>query len=98
MILTISCSPNKAVVEQLHEGIQCHTCATRFVAGDHEKYRAHLDWHFRQNKLEQEMEKVAKNRKWFYSISVSCETATTFMSSCCYGCELNHVSFFHQKR
>ncbi|RUS85315.1 hypothetical protein EGW08_006916 [Elysia chlorotica] len=59
---------NKAVVDQLHEGIQCHTCATRFVAQDHEKYRAHLDWHFRQNKLEQEMEKVAKNRKWFYSI------------------------------
>ncbi|CAG5134321.1 unnamed protein product [Candidula unifasciata] len=57
-----------AVIEQLHEGVQCHTCAARFTLGDHEKYRAHLDWHFRQNKLEQEMVKVAKNRKWFYSI------------------------------
>ncbi|CAL1540988.1 unnamed protein product [Lymnaea stagnalis] len=57
-----------SVIEQLHEGIQCHTCAARFTMSDHEKYRAHLDWHFRQNKMEQEMVKVAKNRKWFYSI------------------------------
>ncbi|KAH9496037.1 hypothetical protein Btru_014990 [Bulinus truncatus] len=56
------------VIDQLHDGIQCHTCAARFTINDHEKYRAHLDWHFRQNKMEQEMVKVAKNRKWFYSI------------------------------
>lgn len=58
------------MIEQLHEGVQCHTCGARFTMDDHEKYRAHLDWHFRQNKLEQEMVKVAKNRKWFYSITV----------------------------
>ncbi|KAK0064840.1 zinc finger CCCH domain-containing protein 13-like isoform X2 [Biomphalaria pfeifferi] len=56
-----------SVIELLHEGIQCHTCAARFTMND-VKYRAHLDWHFRQNKMEQEMVKVAKNRKWFYSI------------------------------
>ncbi|XP_059165622.1 uncharacterized protein LOC131948122 [Physella acuta] len=59
----------KSVIEQLHEGIQCNTCAARFTMNDHEKYRAHLDWHFRQNKMEQEMVKVAKNRKWFYPIT-----------------------------
>ena len=66
------------MIEALHEGMQCHTCATRFTMSDHAKYREHLDWHFRQNKMEQEMMKVAKNRKWFYSVMVSekCGSAT----------------------
>lgn len=38
---------------------------------DTEKYREHLDWHFKQNKREKEEMKVAKFRRWYYSILVS---------------------------
>ena len=46
----------------------------RFVLEDEEKtekYREHLDWHFRQNRRERDEMKVAKYRQWYYGVNVS---------------------------
>lgn len=55
--------------DELYEGIQCSSCGIRFTVDDTEKYREHLDWHFRQNKREKDDYKVAKYRKWYYEMS-----------------------------
>ncbi|CAE1234846.1 PCF11 [Acanthosepion pharaonis] len=56
-------------IEELYDGIQCSSCGIRFTVDDTEKYREHLDWHFRQNKREKDDYKVAKYRKWYYEMS-----------------------------
>ncbi|ESP04412.1 hypothetical protein LOTGIDRAFT_170803 [Lottia gigantea] len=58
----------KGVVQRLYEGIQCSTCGIRFVMDDTERYREHLDWHFRQNKRQNDEFNMAKNRQWHYEI------------------------------
>ncbi|XP_013419945.1 pre-mRNA cleavage complex 2 protein Pcf11 isoform X2 [Lingula anatina] len=59
---------HKGVIQRLYQGIQCSSCAVRFAVENTEKYREHLDWHFRQNKKEKEDAKVAKHRKWYYEM------------------------------
>ena len=61
-------------VQRLYAGVQCNSCGTRFLLDNEvkaEKYREHLDWHFRQNKLKKDDTKVSKCRKWYYGVSVS---------------------------
>ncbi|KAL3864346.1 hypothetical protein ACJMK2_006037 [Sinanodonta woodiana] len=56
---------HKGVISQLYSGIQCSSCGLRFTLDDTDKYREHLDWHFRQNKREKEEYKVKRSRNWF---------------------------------
>ncbi|KAJ8297737.1 hypothetical protein KUTeg_024268 [Tegillarca granosa] len=58
----------KGVIQKLYAGIQCASCGTRFTGMQTEKYKEHLDWHFRQNKRDKEGTNVAKVRKWYYEI------------------------------
>ncbi|KAL3880688.1 hypothetical protein ACJMK2_032908 [Sinanodonta woodiana] len=59
---------HKGVINQLYSGIQCSSCGTRFTLDDTDKYREHLDWHFRQNKRDKEEYKVIRCQKWFYGM------------------------------
>ena len=65
------CRRYNGVIQWLYAGIQCSSCGLRFIAGDNEKYREHLDWHFRQNKKDKEEAKVVKFKRWYYDTSVS---------------------------
>ncbi|KAK6172253.1 hypothetical protein SNE40_015955 [Patella caerulea] len=59
----------KGAIQRLYSGIQCSTCGTRFVMDDTDRYREHLDWHFRQNKRGKDEFNMAKNRQWHYEIN-----------------------------
>ena len=39
----------KDVVDSLHTGTQCASCARRFQSDQKDSYEKHLDWHFQQN-------------------------------------------------
>ena len=56
----------KGSYQSLYAGIQCSSCGSRFTPDRVDKYREHLDWHFRQNKREKQEIKVAKFRRWYY--------------------------------
>ena len=79
------------MIQRLYSGIQCSSCGVRFRVADTEKYREHLDWHFRQNKREKEEVKVKKFRRWYYGmiVSICCVVATRNFTS---------VKFCHMKR
>ena len=62
------------MIQRIYAGIQCTTCGVRFVLDDEEKtekYREHLDWHFRQKRREKDETKVSRNRHWYYGVNVS---------------------------
>lgn len=44
--------------QSLYAGIQCSSCGSRFTPERMDRYREHLDWHFRQNKREKQQIKV----------------------------------------
>ncbi|CAG0881654.1 unnamed protein product [Cyprideis torosa] len=58
----------QAVIHSIYNGIQCTACGLRFPGEHFHYYGPHLDWHFRQNKVEKERIKTAQSRKWFYDI------------------------------
>ena len=59
------------VIQRIYSGIQCSSCGLRFAPDQVDRYREHLDWHFRQNRREKDGVKVAKYRRWYYSLGVS---------------------------
>ena len=62
---------NKGVIQELYTGLQCTSCGERFSFLETERYREHLDWHFRKNKRGMDDMKVARNRDWYFKINVS---------------------------
>lgn len=56
------------ITVDLHRGTQCSSCGLRFREENNEKYRQHLDWHFRINRKEKEI--VAAHRNWFITTDV----------------------------
>lgn len=60
----------KGVFQRMYCGIQCTSCGMRFTSGQTERYREHLDWHFRQNQREKDGARIMLHRKWFYSLNV----------------------------
>ncbi|KAF2355115.1 RNA polymerase II-binding domain [Trinorchestia longiramus] len=56
------------LVAYLHRGMQCSSCGMRYPAEQTMHYSQHLDWHFRQNKREQESTKKANSRKLYIPI------------------------------
>lgn len=65
------CRQFEGVIQRLYTGIQCQSCGLRFTAQQTEKYREHLDWHFRQNRRDKGIANVTKYRRWYYQINVS---------------------------
>ncbi|KAL5012400.1 hypothetical protein ScPMuIL_010951 [Solemya velum] len=61
-------SQNWGVIQRLYTGIQCQTCGMRFAMTNTDKYREHLDWHFRQNRREKDELKITRFRRWYYEI------------------------------
>lgn len=57
-----------AVISALHVGTQCASCGLRFTDEKCEKYRQHLDWHFRVNRRDKDGARKAFSRKWFYEM------------------------------
>ncbi|XP_018017984.2 uncharacterized protein LOC108674534 [Hyalella azteca] len=53
------------LVAYLYRGMQCSSCGMRYPAEQTVHYSQHLDWHFRQNKREQESTKKANTRKMY---------------------------------
>lgn len=59
------------IVRSLYqERIQCSTCGMRFVVGDQQKYSQHLDWHFKQNRLEKNPGRLM-SRPWYFAAEVN---------------------------
>ncbi|XP_061164591.1 pre-mRNA cleavage complex 2 protein Pcf11-like [Saccostrea echinata] len=58
----------KGVFQRMYSGIQCTSCGMRFTSSQTEKYREHLDWHFRQNQREKDGARILLHRKWFYTL------------------------------
>lgn len=58
-------------IQLLSVGIQCASCGLRFVPEQKDKYREHLDWHFRQNKRGKDQMNMPKHRDWYYTVTVS---------------------------
>ncbi|KAM7300430.1 pre-mRNA cleavage complex 2 protein Pcf11 isoform X4 [Ixodes scapularis] len=56
------------VISALHVGTQCASCGLRFTDEKCEKYRQHLDWHFRANRRDKDGARKAFSRKWFYEM------------------------------
>lgn len=57
-----------SVINALHVGTQCASCGLRFTDEKCEKYRQHLDWHFRANRRDKDGARKAFSRKWFYEV------------------------------
>ncbi|XP_069130811.1 pre-mRNA cleavage complex 2 protein Pcf11-like [Argopecten irradians] len=60
---------HEGVIQSLFSGIQCSACGQRFSASQTDRYREHLDWHFRQNRRDKDDAKVTKYRRWYYDVS-----------------------------
>lgn len=58
-----------ALIDGLYSGIQCSSCGTRFPCEQTEKYSAHLDWHFRQNRRDKDSVRKPQSRKWYYDVT-----------------------------
>ncbi|XP_022086204.1 uncharacterized protein LOC110976864 isoform X1 [Acanthaster planci] len=58
----------EGVINRIYTGTQCSSCGMRFVVDEMDRYRKHLDWHFRQNRRDKDGMKAAQNRKWFYEV------------------------------
>lgn len=56
------------VVGALFKGTQCASCGMRFKDTKGERYKRHLDWHFRVNRREKDGAKKAFSRKWYYDV------------------------------
>lgn len=56
------------VIKRMYSGMQCTSCGMRFVIAQMDRYRKHLDWHFRQNRKKQDGIKATTSRKWFYEV------------------------------
>ena len=56
------------IVSSLHSGLQCSSCGDRFDKNSIETYRAHLDWHFRQNKKLKEKSRIS--RPWYFKLNL----------------------------
>lgn len=48
--------------------MQCSSCGLRYPPEQTLQYSHHLDWHFRQNKKQQESTKKANTRKFYFSV------------------------------
>lgn len=48
--------------------MQCSSCGLRYPPEQTLQYSHHLDWHFRQNRRQQESTKKANTRKFYFSI------------------------------
>lgn len=48
--------------------MQCSSCGLRYPPEQTLQYSHHLDWHFRQNKKQQESTKKANIRKFYFSV------------------------------
>lgn len=59
---------HQSVINALHVGTQCASCGLRFTDEKCEKYRQHLDWHFRANRRDKDGARKAFSRKWFYEV------------------------------
>ncbi|XP_048838570.1 pre-mRNA cleavage complex 2 protein Pcf11 [Brienomyrus brachyistius] len=57
-----------SVITKLYTGIQCYSCGMRFTASQTDVYADHLDWHYRQNRLEKDISKKVTHRRWYYSL------------------------------
>ena len=55
-------------ISALYRGMQCSTCGVRFDDDRASAYSAHLDWHFRHNRRDQESYRKASSRKWYYPL------------------------------
>ncbi|MPC14511.1 Pre-mRNA cleavage complex 2 protein Pcf11 [Portunus trituberculatus] len=56
------------VIESQYRGMQCSSCGLRYPPEQTLQYSHHLDWHFRQNKKQQESTKKANTRKFYFSV------------------------------
>lgn len=48
--------------------MQCSSCGLRYPPEQTVQYSHHLDWHFRQNRRQQESTKKANARKFYFSV------------------------------
>ena len=55
-------------ISALYRGLQCSTCGVRFDGDRAAAYSAHLDWHFRHNRRDQESLRKVSSRKWYYAL------------------------------
>ncbi|ROT72760.1 hypothetical protein C7M84_008805, partial [Penaeus vannamei] len=58
----------KWLIEVIYRGMQCSSCGLRYPPEQTLQYSHHLDWHFRQNRRQQESTKKANTRKFYFSI------------------------------
>ena len=56
------------IIKRIYSGMQCTSCGMRFVIAQMDRYRKHLDWHFRQNRKKQDGIKATTSRKWYYEV------------------------------
>ncbi|XP_041461947.1 uncharacterized protein LOC121413253 [Lytechinus variegatus] len=56
------------IIKRMSSGMQCTSCGQRFVIAQMDRYRKHLDWHFRQNRKKQDGNKATTSRKWYYEV------------------------------
>ncbi|XP_053644787.2 pre-mRNA cleavage complex 2 protein Pcf11 isoform X4 [Cherax quadricarinatus] len=57
----------KWLIECLYRGMQCSSCGLRYPPEQTLQYSHHLDWHFRQNRRQQESTKKANTRRFYFS-------------------------------
>ncbi|KAG0706572.1 Pre-mRNA cleavage complex 2 protein Pcf11 [Chionoecetes opilio] len=55
-------------IEYVYRGMQCSSCGLRYPPEQTLQYSHHLDWHFRQNKKQQDSTKKANTRKFYFSV------------------------------
>ena len=55
------------LIEDLYSGMQCSACGLRFLSDQTAQYSNHLDWHFRQNKRQQDSTRKPNARKLYFT-------------------------------
>lgn len=58
----------ESVITHLYSGIQCYSCGMRFTKSQTDVYADHLDWHYRQNRTEKDVNRKITHRRWYYNV------------------------------
>ncbi|XP_033103764.1 pre-mRNA cleavage complex 2 protein Pcf11-like [Anneissia japonica] len=53
------------VIKSIYSGTQCKSCGLRFTIDQMDRYRKHLDWHFKLNRKDRDDVKARTSRRWY---------------------------------
>ena len=70
-----------SIINLLLRGVPCTSCGLRFTSDEKDDYQKHLDWHYRDNRMDKEGTKSI-SRNWYIHSDVSVSYALLRTCTC----------------